>query len=130
MFSKATNSKKQGDVGLGAAIAHLTQMGYTVCIPLTDSQDYDLVVEIDGKLLRVQVKTSTNKITSGAYAVGLRVLGGNQSWSGVSKLFDPTKVDALFILLDNGKRYFIPSDKIVGTSTISVGGTKYHEYEV
>ena len=36
------NSKKQGDIGLGIAIGWFATQGYTVCVPLTDSQDYDL----------------------------------------------------------------------------------------
>lgn len=42
------NSKKQGDVGLGTDISFFTQRGWTVSIPLTDSQDYDLVVDEGG----------------------------------------------------------------------------------
>ena len=52
MFEKAKNSKAQGDIGLSQAIAYFAKEGYTVCIPLTDSQDYDLIVE-NGKLWRV-----------------------------------------------------------------------------
>ena len=47
---KYKNSKKQGDAGLGIAIEYFTTKGYCVCIPLTDSQEYDLVVEIQNKL--------------------------------------------------------------------------------
>lgn len=131
MFEKASNTKKQGDIGLGSAIAHFTKMGFTVCLPLTDSQDYDLVVEVDGKLNKVQIKTSSLKTAYGEiYTVGLRVLGGNQSWNGVAKHFDNTKVDYLFILLEDGRKYLIPSSKIDSKSSINVGGEKYKEFEV
>ena len=40
---KWINSKRQGNIGIGAAIAWFTVHGYTVSIPLTDSQDYDLI---------------------------------------------------------------------------------------
>ena len=56
-----SNSKKQGDVGLGMSIGWFASQGYTVSLPLTDSQDYDLVVEIEGVLRKVQVKTSKYK---------------------------------------------------------------------
>jgi hypothetical protein len=45
MLTGHKNTKKQGDVGL--AIGWFTSQGHTVCVHLTDSQDYDLVVEID-----------------------------------------------------------------------------------
>lgn len=129
MFDKAVNSKKQGDIGLGIAISYFVTKGYTVCIPLTDSQDYDLVVDIDGNIKRVQVKTTSHKKNSKSYEVGLRVLGGNQSWNRVAKKFDKTKVDALFVLTECGDRYFIPSEFINVKSTITLG-LKWHKYKV
>lgn len=39
------NPKKQGDAGLGVAIGWFTTHGYTMSVPLTDSQDYDLIVD-------------------------------------------------------------------------------------
>ena len=50
------NSKKQGDAGLGQAIAYFTMLGYDIALPLTDSADWDLIVEMDDLLKRVQVK--------------------------------------------------------------------------
>ena len=43
--TKFSNSKKQGDWGLGRAIAYFTLKEYTVSVPLTESQDYDLIVD-------------------------------------------------------------------------------------
>lgn len=34
MFDSATNSKKRGDIGLGAAIGWLVKNGWTVCVPI------------------------------------------------------------------------------------------------
>ena len=34
----------QGNVGLGRAIAYYTEKGYTVMLPLNDTQKYDLVI--------------------------------------------------------------------------------------
>jgi hypothetical protein len=49
---KFRNSKKQGDWGLGSAIAWFTAQGYTVALPITDSQHYDLIVDIEGRLMQ------------------------------------------------------------------------------
>lgn len=121
------NSKKQGDVGLGIAIAYFTSKGHTVCVPLTDSQLYDLVVD-DGSIKRVQVKTSTSKNEYGSYEVELRTLGGNQSFHTVKK-FDPAAVDLVFIVTEEGRKYLIPSDSIKGKSRITVGKL-YEEFEI
>ena len=54
MFRHAKNTKQQGTVGLGVAIAHYSSLGYVVSVPLIDGQDYDLVVDKDGVLHKVQ----------------------------------------------------------------------------
>lgn len=45
MFENAINSKKQGDIGMCYAMAYFSKMGYTVSVPVTDSQEYDLIVD-------------------------------------------------------------------------------------
>jgi hypothetical protein len=125
------NSRKQGDVGLGVAIGYFVTQGYTVSLPLTDNQDYDLIVDIDERLNRVQVKTSRMKSrNSKGYEVQLRTCGGNRSGSGVVKKFDPDKVEFVFVLTDDGTRYFIPSSCVKGSSSISVGNLAYQEFVV
>lgn len=47
---KFDTKKNIGNTGLSMAIAYFGSNGYTVSIPLNDTQDYDLVVDIDGKL--------------------------------------------------------------------------------
>lgn len=122
-LSEQPNTKKQGDVGLGAAIGWFTLHGYTVCIPLTDSQDYDLVVD-NGALKRVQVKTTCRRSKYGIFEVELRTKGGNKSGT-TTKLFDGTKVDLLFVLTDDGAMYLIPTDTLGLRRQISLG----KEYE-
>jgi hypothetical protein len=56
--------------------------------------------------------------------------GGNQSWNGVSKLFDPSKVDYLFALTSSGRRWFIPAMDLDGKRNVNLGGIKYAEYEI
>ncbi len=127
---KGMNSRKQGDVGLGLAIGHFAARGFTVCVPLTDNQDYDLVVDESGELKKVQVKTSKQRNDNGSYEVNLRVKGGNQSWSGVTKFFDPKVVDYLFVVTENGDQYLIPASKVTSKSSITVGWDKYNEYKI
>jgi len=126
MFKESINTKKQGDIGLAVAIASLCKKNYTVCIPLTDSQDYDLVVEIDNKLSKVQVKTTGVKSKYGIFKVTLKVCGGNKSRSNVKNL-NRSLIDYLFILTSDGDEYLIPSENIGGTSGINLGD-KYKKY--
>ena len=122
------NPKKQGDVGLGVAIAYFAKQGYTICIPLTDSQRYDLIVDIDGDLKRVQVKTTKSISKYGIYRCALRTCGGNKS-SYSYKLFDKNSCDILFILCENNEMFLIPCDEIQVRTFISLG-KEYERYKI
>ncbi len=113
------NSKKQGDYGMTRAMAYFAEYGYTVSIPLTDSQDYDLVVDFAGTLRKVQIKT-TSYIRNENYQVELRVKGGNQTGTGKSKNFDKEKVDYLYVLSSNGSSWLIPSIEINAKTILSL----------
>jgi Holliday junction resolvase-like predicted endonuclease len=128
------NRRQQGDLGEASAIEWLTRQGATVSAPLGHSPDYDLIAEFSGALVRVQVKTSTSRRQTPdghqRWGVTIRTLGGNQSWSGVSKRFDAGRVDALFVLVGDGRRWFIPASAVEGMSTLNLGGRKYSEFEI
>lgn len=119
------NSKKQGDEGLGVAIGWFASKGYTVCVPLTDSQPYDLVVELDDGLKKVQVKTT--KYVERRYRVELRTKGGNKSGTGRTKKFNALEADYLFVVTASGRKYFIPAERLRGCSSITLGDS-YEEF--
>ena len=48
--------KEIGNAALSMAIAYFGSNGYIVSIPLNDTQDYDLIVDKNGCVQRVQVK--------------------------------------------------------------------------
>ena len=123
------NSKKQGDSGMGAAIAYFTSLGKTVCIPLTDSQGYDIIIETSaGKLKKVQVKTTTYKGKYGNFRVSLKTCGGNQKVY-TAKLFDKSKIDYLFVLTSDNTCYLIPTKYLEATSEITLG-LKYKRFKL
>ena len=49
-------NKDKGRAGLSLAIAYFGSNGYTVCLPINDTQWYDLIVEKDGVIQTVQCK--------------------------------------------------------------------------
>jgi hypothetical protein len=133
-MDRLINRRQQGDLGEASAIEWLTRHGAVVALPFGHSPDFDLVAEVGGRLLRVQVKASTQQINTSngqlRYPVSLVTCGGNQSWTGVAKLFDPAKVDYLFVLTSAGRRWFIPATDLEGKRGIHLGGDKYSEYEI
>lgn len=120
MFKNCKNTKQQGNVGIGRAIGWLAEQGYCVSVPLTDSQDYDLIADINDKLCRIQVKTTEYKTPYGVYQVNLAVKGGNQSCNTI-KRFDSKKVEYLFVLTIENDVYFIPTEKIISTHSLNLG---------
>lgn len=110
MFKDMT-TVTQGTVGFAACIEHLAKQSYTVLIPLNDNQDFDLAFADGPKIKTVQVKTTRVRRTKGGYTVGLKQTRSNKT-KNVLKMFDPSLVDFVFILCEDGTRYMIPSMEI------------------
>jgi hypothetical protein len=121
--------RRQGDLGELSAIEWLGSRGYGVAFPLGHSPDYDLIADSGDALLRVQVKTST-QLARGRWRVGVCTRGGNQSWNGLVKRFTATRCDCLFVLVADGRRWFIPAGAVQGGTALHLGGPKYSEFEV
>lgn len=123
--------REQGDIGERAAVAWLlNQPHISVFVPFGHSPDTDLIAIIDNRIVRVQVKTSTRLINNGRYQVMIATKGGNQSWNRVVKRFSSDRCDYLFVLVADGRCWFIPSTSVDGAVGIVVGGPKYAAYEV
>ena len=114
------NPRHQGEIGLSDAIGWFGRRGLTVSIPLADNQPYDLVVDVDGALARVQVKTTTVRSAYGRFMASIETAGGNQSFH-TRKPFDPALVDILFVLTDDGDRYVIPTGVIDARRAVTLG---------
>ena len=101
-----------------------------VALPLGNASDYDLLAEIDGRISRVQVKTTRLKNPKDRWVVTLATRGGNRSWSGVVKRFSAQRCDYLYAHTACGRRWFIPARCVEGGTGLCLGGPKYAEYEV
>ena len=110
---RAVNRRVQGDIGEMSAMEWLGAKGATVWVPFNHSPHVDLMAEWDDALIRVQVKTSTfrglTKSDKERWQIAIATSGGNRSWTGLTKKFDPVKVDYLFVLVGDGRRWFIPA---------------------
>jgi PD-(D/E)XK endonuclease len=121
--------REQGDFGELQAMCWLAAQGARVAIPVGNNRHWDLVAELDGRVLRVQVKSSRCS-RGGRWEVSVATRGGNQSWNGVSKLLDTSRFDYLFVVVGDGRRWFIPADRVEGRRVLRLGGPKYSEFEV
>jgi hypothetical protein len=121
--------REQGDPGEQSAIDWLRWHGYSVYLRLGHSPHCDLVADDGAALLRVQVKTST-VFHQRRWDVTVCTRGGNQSRCGLVKRLDPLRIDRLFVVVGDGRRWFIPADELGGGCGIRLGGPKYAAYEV
>ncbi len=131
---RAVNRRVQGDIGEMSAMEWLGSKGATVWVPFNHSPHIDLMAEWNDRLIKVQVKTSTFRgpVKSGDehWRISIATNGGNRSWTGLAKKFDPAEVDYLFVLVGDGRRWFIPAPLVEAARSIALGGAKYSEFEV
>lgn len=111
IFDKCKNSLQRGAVGLARAIYEYQKLGYVVCVPVVDGQDYDLVVEIHGKFYSVQVRTTSQKARNDkrVYTASLRSIKTNCSGTVIK---NRGVYDLLFVLCDDGTCYSIPTPNL------------------
>lgn len=120
-------NKEKGNTSLGIAIAYYASNGYTVFIPLNDTQDYDLIVDSTNTLKKVQVKSTACKTKYGNYQVALKSCGGTKGKT--YKTIIETNIDELFILTEDLKIYILPIEEINNKSTLNIC-KKYEKYRV
>ena len=120
------NSKLKGNIGIGRAISYYTSIGWTVSLPITDSQSYDLIVDNNEVLYRVQVKYTTQKSKSGKYVVGIRSVSGSSR--KVYKTVTKENADILFIVTDEFTMS-VPTCDILCFNTITIDDTLLVKYQ-
>lgn len=123
---------KQGNIGLGQAIAYYMSKGYIVLLPINDTQPYDLAVDkMDGNgLQRVSVKTTkSKKSNSSNFSVDLRSSGGNRS-RYTNKAFDNSSCDIVFVYTIENDIWEFPSKEILVKNAISLCEELYGQYKI
>lgn len=121
-------NRDKGRAGLSAAIAYFGMNGYTVSIPLNDTQAYDLIVDNGEKLMKISCKATGSRKPSGASVVSLRNCGGTDgSVYGREKDKD---IDFVFVFVLNelGEQWLLPSEIL--TSNSMTLGEKYYQYKL
>lgn len=124
---KFNSNKEKGNTGLGIAIAYYSANGYTVSIPLNDTQDYDFIVDKDNILKKIQVKATSCKTKYNKYQVALKSCGGTKG--GTYKTVVDTNIDELFIVTDSLELFRIPIEVIKNKATLNLC-EKYEKYKM
>ena len=101
-------NREIGRIGLSMAINYFTLNGYTVSLPLNDTQWYDMVVEKDGVFQTVQCKATMTEKDE----ISLRSCGGTNG--GVyDRVQDHSELDYLFCVNKDYICWLIPVKDII-----------------
>ena len=107
------NRKQIGRIGLSMAINYFTVLGYTVSIPINDTQWYDLIVEKDGQFQAVQCKaTQTSNDT-----IDFRSTGGTKGLE-YDNVKNHSELDWLFCVNKDLNMWLIPSKELPNSNRI------------
>jgi hypothetical protein len=87
------------------------------------------VTDLGDGVRGVQVKTST-LFRNRRWEVAVCTRGGNRRWNGVVKYLDSSRYDYLFVLVADGRRWFIPASEVGARSGLRLGGPKYERFEI
>lgn len=102
--------------GNSIATSWFARRGYAVSVPV-EHRPYDLIVEADGQLHRVQVKTATARDSSGAVVCRLR---RKPSRDGQEIAYDRADVDFFFIIDLDDNHYIVPIGDVTGLMQVSL----------
>lgn len=99
-------NKDKGRAGMALGIAWFGANGYTVNIPLNDTQWYDFIVEKNGEFKTVQCKATGSQDNH----INLRSSGGTNG--GIYDNVLNHQLDYLFCLDKEQNMYVIPMDEL------------------
>ena len=97
------NRKQIGRIGLSMAINYFTCQGYTVSLPMNDTQWYDLIIEKNGKFETVQCKATQTENGE----ISLRNTGGTKG-SVYDNITNHSELDYLFCVNKDLMMWCIP----------------------
>ena len=127
MIFKSNKEKENSGLGIAISIAYYSTSGYIVSITLNDTQDYDLIVDKNNILKKVQVKATSCKTRYNKYQVALKSCGGTKGKT--YKTIINTNIDEVFIVTDSMDIFIIPIEKIKNKSTLNLCD-KYEKYRI
>lgn len=106
---------KNGSIGEIATQLEFMKMGYEVYSPATDNARYDFIAHKDGKLYKVEVKSTSRKVRD-VWKVQLKKVHSNRSSNRIAN-FDNTLVDFLSVYIEPLEKVIILKAKDVTSKT-------------
>lgn len=103
------DTKQKGNLTELQCITSFYELGYAVSIPYGDCERYDFIADIDGKLIKIQVKTSRVIDEEGTIKFSCRSTRSNASGC-YNRQYTADEVDC-FATYHNGICYLVPIEE-------------------
>ncbi|MGW3608054.1 group I intron-associated PD-(D/E)XK endonuclease [Micromonospora sp. NPDC005161] len=133
-FSAEESDAHLRTAAVGDAVSWFLRRGYATSLPVEPTR-YDLIVESDEGLKKVQVKSTTSRDPAGRWTVGVGRLEyglrDNLDCNGRrgTTAYRPSEVDLFFIVTSGPDRYLIPIEATGGARSLTLD-RKYGAFRV
>ena len=112
-------NKRKGNVGEAKCLAKMVELGVPVSIPFGDNERYDMIIEHNNHLEKIQVKYSSCQEREGS--ITFKVVSSTNHTTNKHLSNYDNDVDA-FLLYNslNDEIYYLPIDILNGKKTITL----------
>ncbi len=117
LYKKPKNTAKQGEITESMILARLIQLGYECLLPWGHDHRYDIAIDDDGKLIRIQCKTAHYHEESGCITFNTAITYARVG--GKPHIRKGYKGEADYFAVyspDTGKTYLMPVEDAPGAS--------------
>ena len=117
-MEKILDSKQKGILTELQCITAFNELGYHISIPYGENSRYDFIADIDGKLIRVQVKASSKKEKNADGTISFSCRSTHSNSSGnISRTYTKNEID-YFATYYNSVCYLIPVEECSTEKTL------------
>lgn len=122
LYETIMNSKYKGNVTEFESMLAFMKLGYNVLTPYGDCERYDFVVDINGKFIRIQAKTSRTEDDGASFSFSCRSCN-RKDGKVIHHQYTNEEID-YFVTVFNGKCYLIPVEECGGDKRLRILPTK------
>lgn len=122
LYEKIMNSKQKGNITELETMLAFLKLGYNVLTPYGDCERYDFVVDVNGKFIRVQAKTSNTEDNGASFKFSCRSCN-RKDGKIVHHTYSNEEID-YFVTTFNGKCYLIPVEECGADKRLRILPTK------
>lgn len=122
IFIKKMNSKQKGNITELETMLAFIKLGYNVLTPYGDCERYDYVVDVNGKFVRIQSKTSHSDDDGASFQFSGRS-SNRQDGKIIHYQYSNNEID-YFATAFNNKVYLIPVDECKANKRLRLLPTK------